>query len=93
MEVAGANRRWRCPFRFAGGVLGSAVAQFSSLGIIRVNEHTHRISRSRSFGIPGDCLDVSATDSSQEEGWSPHHAFGRTYSSGVHDHSDLFLRG
>src|ERR1035438_8638832 len=32
MEVAGANRRWRCPFRCRGSRRKSAVAQLFSLG-------------------------------------------------------------
>jgi hypothetical protein len=32
MEVAGANRRWRCPFRYRGSRRESAVAQLFSLG-------------------------------------------------------------
>jgi hypothetical protein len=33
MEVAGANRRWRCQFRYRGSRHESAVAQLSTLGI------------------------------------------------------------
>jgi len=32
MEVAGANRRWRLPFRYRGSRRESAVAQLFSLG-------------------------------------------------------------
>jgi hypothetical protein len=32
MEVAGANRRWRLPFRYRGSRHESAVAQLFSLG-------------------------------------------------------------
>ena len=32
MEVAGANRRWRCQFRYRGSRRESAVAQLSTLG-------------------------------------------------------------
>ena len=32
MEVAGANRRWRCQFRYRGSRRESAVAQLFSLG-------------------------------------------------------------
>jgi len=35
MEVAGANRRWRGPFRYRGSRRASAVAQLFSLGVIR----------------------------------------------------------
>jgi hypothetical protein len=35
MEVAGANRRWRLPFRCRGSRRESAVAQLSTLGHIR----------------------------------------------------------
>src|ERR1019366_2067126 len=35
MEVAGANRRWRCPFRCRGSRHESAVAQLSTLGSVR----------------------------------------------------------
>src|SRR5208283_2058741 len=35
MEVAGANRRWRCPFRCRGSRRESAVAQLFSLGEYR----------------------------------------------------------
>ena len=35
MEVAGANRRWRCQFRYRGSRHESAVAQLFSLGIMR----------------------------------------------------------
>src|ERR1039457_6758809 len=34
MEVAGANRRWRWPFRCRGSRRESAVAQLSTLGIM-----------------------------------------------------------
>ena len=34
MEVAGANRRWRWPFRYRGSRRESAVAQLSTLGHI-----------------------------------------------------------
>jgi hypothetical protein len=33
MEVAGANRRWRCQFRYRGSRRESAVAQLFSLGV------------------------------------------------------------
>jgi len=33
MEVAGANRRWRLPFRYRGSRRESAVAQLFSLGV------------------------------------------------------------
>jgi len=36
MEVAGANRRWRLPFRYRGSRRASAVAQLSTSGHIRV---------------------------------------------------------
>src|ERR1035437_5962202 len=37
MEVAGANRRWRCQIRCRGSRRESAVAQLSTLGIITRN--------------------------------------------------------
>ena len=40
MEVAGANRRWRCQFRYRGSRRESAVAQLFSLGIIAFYAHT-----------------------------------------------------
>jgi hypothetical protein len=36
MEVAGANRRWRCQFRYRGTRRESAVAQLFSLGGFRI---------------------------------------------------------
>ncbi len=38
MEVTGANRRWRCQFRYRGSRRESAVAQLFSLGGILHNE-------------------------------------------------------
>jgi hypothetical protein len=37
MEVAGANRRWRCQFRYRGSRRESAVAQLFSLGSKRAH--------------------------------------------------------
>src|ERR1017187_1647497 len=44
MEVAGANRRWRCQFRYRGSRRRSAVAQLSTLGHIRLMNITRFIS-------------------------------------------------
>jgi hypothetical protein len=40
-NLPGANRRWRCQFRYRGSRHESAVAQLFSLGIIHTTNNTH----------------------------------------------------
>ena len=49
MEVAGANRRWRCQFRCRGSRRESAVAQLFSLGGLRISNMEHQITFLRAF--------------------------------------------
>jgi hypothetical protein len=42
-KVAGANRRWRLPFRCRGSRRESAVAQLSTLGVSALSIYVHDV--------------------------------------------------
>jgi hypothetical protein len=55
MEVAGANRRWRCLFRYRGSRHESAVAQLFSLGHMTMS----RLSRVKRFVAVAICATLA----------------------------------
>src|ERR1019366_7919963 len=81
MEVAGANRRWRCQFRYRGSRHESAVAQLFSLGTLAAmtDSTSSRGLRAALFTlVPAAYLSMRF--------WRPYNSFGTGFSG-----TDSFL--